>query len=263
MYQWARFLIPVAVAALCISGCVTRTPLENGAVQCAQSFKANVCKTVESKYLLYLPDGYEDSSKRWPLLLFLHGAGERGNDLSLVEKHGPPKLIATENKTFPFVVISPQCPEGDWWSSGAQIDTLNALLDHIIADYRIDEERIYVTGLSMGGFGTWRLASEYPDRFAAIAPICGRGDPFMARMIPHLPVWVFHGAKDDVVPLQASQEMVDALKKAGGRVEFTVYPEAGHDSWTETYNNPALYEWFLKHMRSENKSQSSTGKDSK
>ena len=249
--------------SLCFVGCTTRMPVQEGdAIPHGQSFSKEVCKTVESNYLLYLPDGYEDSAKQWPLLLFLHGAGERGDDLSLVETHGPPKLIAKEGKALSLVVVAPQCPDGEWWSGGKQIDTLNALLDHIIATCRIDEERIYVTGLSMGGFGTWRLAAEYPDRFAAIAPICGRGDPFMARMIPHLPAWVFHGAKDDVVPLQASQEMVDALKKAGGKVEFTVYPEAGHDSWTETYNNPALYEWFLTHTRSGNKRQGSTGKES-
>lgn len=235
------------------AGCCTVPKTDTGAFQQAQTFKKEIEKNVEANYLLYLPEGYDTPGKRWPLMLFLHGAGERGNDLSLVEKHGPPKLIAEGKKDFPFVIVSPQCPEDAWWSDGPQVDTLNALLDHIIAHYRIDKDRIYVTGLSMGGFGTWRLACEYPDRFAAIAPICGGGEPYRVRKIAKLPVWVFHGGKDDVVPIQASQLMVDALKKANGNVEFTVYPEAGHDSWTETYNNPALYEWFLKHKRSDNK----------
>ncbi len=247
------FIVVVFLVSV-VPGTNATTPEENRGLR-AQSFEKEIHKTVKANYLLYLPDGYTTSQEKWPLLLFLHGAGERGDALSLVETHGPPKMIAKENKAFPFVVVSPQCPEEEWWSDSSQIETLNALLDHIIATCRIDEERIYITGLSMGGYGTWRLAAEYPDRFAAIAPICGRGEPFMAQRIPHLPAWVFHGAKDDVVPLQASQEMVDALKKAGGKVEFTVYPEAGHDSWTETYNNPALYEWFLTHTRSGNKRQ--------
>ena len=241
----------IAVLLLCSAGCTTLTsPKDLG--QHPRSFKQKISKTVEAEYLLYLPDDYAASQAKWPLILFLHGAGERGDNLSKVEVHGPPKLV-NEGKSFPFVIASPQCPKEEWWSSGNQIDTLSALLDHIVAKYRIDEDRIYVTGLSIGGFGTWRLACEYPHRFAAIAPICGKGEPFAARAIPHLPVWVFHGAKDDVVPLQASLEMVGALKKVGGNVEFTIYPEAGHDSWTETYNNPELYEWFLKHKRSENK----------
>lgn len=233
------------------TGCATlSSPDENDGKQQSQCFQAVIRKEVSSKYLLYLPEGYAGSKEKWPLIIFLHGAGERGDDLKLVEKHGPPKLIASGEMAFPFVIVSPQCPEGEWWSSGKQIDTLAALIDHIAASYRIDEDRIYVTGLSMGGFGTWRLACEHPNRFAAIAPICGRGDPFADRLIPHLPVWIFHGAKDEVVPLQASQEMVDALKKTKGKVEFTIYPDAGHDSWTQTYSNPALYEWFLKHTRS-------------
>jgi predicted peptidase len=101
----------------------------------------------------------------------------------------------------------------------------------------------------MGGYGTWSLATEYPERFAAIAPICGGGDPKKAHLLKDMPVWVFHGAKDTVVPPERSEEMVNALKEAGGNVQYTVYPEADHDSWTETYNNPKLYEWFLKHKR--------------
>jgi predicted peptidase len=120
-------------------------------------------------------------------------------------------------------------------------------LDEVIAEYRIDEQRIYLTGLSMGGFGTWRLAMAYPDRFAALAPVCGGGDPDQAHLVAHLPTWVFHGAKDDVVSIENSKKMVAALKKAGCDVKFTIYPDAGHDSWTETYNNPELYDWFLDH----------------
>jgi predicted peptidase len=194
-------------------------------------------------YLIYLPPDYGQKNN-WPLLLFLHGAGERGSDLDLVKKHGPPKLIDRGN-AFPFIVVSPQCPKGRAW----QPMELTALLDDVIAKYKVDQDRICVTGLSMGGFGTWALAAYSPNRFAAIVPICGGGEPFWAKRLAHLPVWVFHGAKDPGVPLRRSQEMVDALKKAGGNVKFTVYPEAGHDAWTATYDNPKVYEWLLQQKR--------------
>jgi predicted peptidase len=121
----------------------------------------------------------------------------------------------------------------------------------VLADYRVDPDRIYLTGLSMGGSGTWTLAGEYPEYFAAIVPICGSGDPQDAKRLKELPIWVFHGAKDEAVPLSRSEEMVKALKEEGAEVKFTIYPEAGHDSWTETYNNPELYQWLLKHKRGE------------
>lgn len=209
-----------------------------------QPMKVEARLSVTLNFLLHLPQGY-DQRDAWPLLLFLHGAGERGDDLELVKVHGPPKLIAA-GKDFPFIVVSPQCPEFRSWHALE----LTALLDHLEQRYKVDEDRIYVTGLSMGGSGTWMLALNYPDRFAAIAPICGRGDPRGAERIAHLPTWVFHGAKDEGVPLEYSTEMVEALKKAGGNPELTVYPDAGHDAWTETYENPGLYEWLLKQKRS-------------
>ncbi len=194
-------------------------------------------------YLLFLPEDY-DKKDSWPLMLFLHGAGERGDDLELVKKHGPPKIVDTK-KDFPFILVSPQCKSRRWWEPFG----LTALLDDVVAKYKVDENRIYVTGLSMGGFGTWSLASHTPDRFAAIVPICGGGEPYWTRRFAHLPVWVFHGGKDPVVPLERSEEMVEALKKHGGNVKFTVYADAGHDSWTETYDNPELYEWLLQQKR--------------
>lgn len=219
--------------------------------QRAQSvtIKTGSGRRVEMNFWLYLPPGYP-GQQRWPLMLFLHGAGERGDDLERVKIHGPPKRIDIEEASFPFVIVSPQCPEEGWWSEDDQIERLDALLEEVTGRYEIDPQRLYVTGLSMGGYGTWALAARYPRRFAAIAPICGAGDPGAAGRLAHLPVWVFHGAKDPVVPLESSQQMVDALREAGGSVAFTVYPEAGHDSWTESYANPALYDWFLQHRRS-------------
>lgn len=198
---------------------------------------------VQMNYLLYLPDDY-DQKDSWPLLLFLHGSGERGDDLELVKKHGPPKLI-DEGHQFPFIVVSPQCPKDRRWEP----IELAALLDHLQEKLDVDTDRIYVTGLSMGGFGTWELASFMPDRLAAIAPICGGGEKYWVRQFVHLPVWAFHGAKDTGVPLERSQIMIDELKKTGGSPKLTIYPEAGHDSWTETYNNPELYKWLLAQKR--------------
>ncbi len=198
---------------------------------------------VTMRFLLYLPKDYNGKTPK-PLLLFLHGAGERGNDLELVKKHGPPKLIA-QGKDFPFIVVSPQCPKGQFWDPRA----LSHLLDSLEEHYAVDSSRIYVTGLSMGGFGTWALAAQQPDRFAAIAPICGGGERFWMRKLKNVPVWAFHGEKDNVVPPHRTTELVEELKKLGGDVRLTLYPDAGHDSWTETYNNEELYEWFLSHHR--------------
>ncbi len=195
------------------------------------------------EYLIYLPKEYSESDA-WPLVLFLHGVGERGSDLEKVKRHGPPRLIA-EGKQFPFLVVSPQCPEGRGWKPAE----LLAILDEIFAKYKVDRDRVYVTGLSMGGFGAWALAAFAPDRFAALVPICGGGDSRTAAKIAHIPTWVFHGAKDHVVPLASSERMVKALQEQGAKVKFTVYPEAEHDSWTETYATPELYEWLLQQRR--------------
>jgi predicted peptidase len=180
------------------------------------------------------------------MILFLHGRGERGDDVEMIKKHGISKVVE-QRKDFPFITVSPQCPEDTMWP--LEIEALNALLDEIVARYAVDPDRIYLTGLSMGGYGAWHLATRYPERFAAVAPICGGGDPEKVCVLKDVPVWVFHGAKDPVVPLAASQEMVDALKACGGDVRFTIYPEAEHDSWTKTYEDPALYDWFLQHKR--------------
>jgi len=223
-------------------GCTASRQILTGN-QTSRNLTKEITYKVELDYLLYLPEDY-NSDNKFPLLLFLHGAGERGNDIEKVKMHGPPKLIE-EGKDFPFIVVSPQCPEGQWWN----ISDLNILLNEIVNEYSVDTNRIYVTGLSMGGFGTWEFAIKYPDRFAAIVPICGGGNAHLVRNIKDVPVWVFHGARDQVVPIERSQEMVDALKKAGGNVKFTIYPDATHDSWTETYNNPEVFEWLLSKSR--------------
>jgi predicted peptidase len=239
------FILPIIIAVLLLAGCVslTRSPvMQTG--QTAQSFEKPITRVVTCNYLLFLPEGYNDSKENWPLIMFLHGAGERGDDLEKVKIHGPPKLVESD-PDFPFIIVSPQCPKDEWWS----VEVLDALLDEIVTQYRVDENRIYLTGLSMGGFGTWHYAAAHPERLAAIAPICGGGDPKTADAIKDIPAWVFHGAKDDVVPVSKSQEMVDVFKACDADVQFTIYPDAGHDSWTETYNNKALYDFFLSHEK--------------
>jgi predicted peptidase len=209
--------------------------------QVPQTFHYDGPGTLAVHYLLYLPEGY-DGVGEWPLLLFLHGAGERGDDLDLVAVHGPPRLIR-EGQVLPFIVASPQLPTGQYWQSG----TLHALLDDLVARYRVDPARVYVTGLSLGGYGAWALAMDRPSRFAALAPVCGGGDVTRICRLRDMPIWTFHGAQDTVIPLRRSEELVKALEACGGDARLTVYPEAGHDAWTETYANPALYEWLLGH----------------
>jgi len=221
-------------------------------VQTSQTFEGVITKKVSYQYLQFLPKAYEAEQERaWPTILFLHGLGESGNDLEKVKIHGPPKIVASQ-PDFPFILISPQCPKGEVWDAEA----LLALLDDVTQRLRIDEKRLYVTGLSMGGYGTWDLIGTAPERFAAAAPICGGGStldfliPKSRKAIQTLPIWAFHGAKDAVVQLEESQRLVGLLQKwYKGEVMLTTYPEAGHDSWTETYDNPKLYEWFLSHSR--------------
>ncbi|HWQ88954.1 MAG TPA: prolyl oligopeptidase family serine peptidase [Desulfitobacteriaceae bacterium] len=196
------------------------------------------------KYLLFLPEDYieKEKERRWPLILFLHGAGERGTDLEIVKRNGIAKIVE-EVADFPFITISPQCPEDSRWNEQAEI--LMLLLEEIEETYNVNPQKIYLTGLSMGGYGTWLLAAQHPKKFAAVAPVCGGGDPQWAPVLKDIPIWAFHGAKDDIVPLEQSQIMVRAVKEQGGNIRFTVYPDVGHDSWVKAYNDPDLYQWFL------------------
>jgi predicted peptidase len=208
---------------------------------------------VRLDYLFSLPSAYDDTpDKKWPLILFLHGAGERGDNLDDLKVNGIPKIVEARDDV-PFITVSPQCPENSLWND--HIEALDALLIEVEETYRVDPDRRYLTGLSMGGFGSWFFATLYPDRFAAVVPICGGtwplyGFPERIKILKNVPIWAFHGAKDPVVPLEASQQLVNVLEAHDGNVRFTVYPEAEHDSWTETYDNPELYDWLLKQRRS-------------
>lgn len=218
------------------------------------NFAAAITKQVQLPYLLAIPD--TPVSPPWPLLLFLHGSGERGTDLTRLPERGIPKEVAA-GRQLPFLVVAPQCPPDTIWS--IHLDALLALIAHLETHYPVDPTRIYVTGLSMGGTGAWHLAVTYPHRFAAIAPVCGDhvwyvGDPAQVCAIRHLPVWCFHGALDTVIPVRVSQTLVSALQACGGNVRFTIYPDVGHNCWNQVYTTPELYTWLTKQQRLEPKS---------
>jgi predicted peptidase len=216
-------------------------------MQHSHHFEMQITRQLD--YLLHLPKDYgisEAESKLWPLILFLHGMGERGSDLELVKKQGIPHTLDNE-PDFPFITVSPQCPIPSWWAF--EIEALKGLLDSILANYAVDRDRVYLTGLSMGGYGSWAMGIAHPEMFAAVVPICGGGEPEKVCALKNVPVWAFHGTDDEDVRLQESQEMVDALQACGGDAKLTIYPGVKHDSWTPTYANPELYEWLLSHKR--------------
>jgi len=201
-------------------------------------------RTIE--YLVYLPEDYapDDGDKKWPLMLFLHGRGESDGPLSLVAKWGPPRLVE-RGESLPYILVSPQCPREDSWREDGQQELLVELLDHIAEAYRVDTNRVYLTGLSMGGYGSWRLAADHPQRFAAVVPICGGGNPEDADKLKALPIWVWHGDEDRAVPFTRSVEMVEAIRAAGGeKIRFTTLEGVGHNSWSAAYATPEVYEWL-------------------
>ncbi len=203
----------------------------------------SIQSAVTYNHLIYLPGDY-DVKRDWPVILYLHGLGGKGDYLEIVKAHGLPKLL-DEREYFPFIVVSPQCPANQDWSPAR----LGRLLDDVAAQYAVDSDRIYLTGIGEGAATAWKWAATEPERFAAVAPVCGRGNPHDACKLRDVPVWAFHGARDSIIPISETQGMVLALKLCGGNVAFTIYPDADHDSWTRTYSNPQLYEWFLEQSR--------------
>ena len=204
------------------------------------------------QYLLHLPSGYHQSGeRRWPLLLFLHGWGESGDDLDFLKYHGVPKYLDTSDGP-PFVVLAPQAPEGIEWQELTR--ELLDFLDCLLSEYDADPDRIYLTGLSTGGKGAWALAAQNPDVFAALAPVAAdipQVEGFM-DLVPGLrsvPTWVVHGERDDVYPLEGARTIVEKLESADGDVMLTVVPRAGHVSWEDFYGQPAFYQWLLRQSR--------------
>ena len=200
-------------------------------------------------YYLYFPSDYNaDGRKEYPLLLFLHGGGESGGNLTDLQINGPPKMIV-DGKEFPFLILAPQHPhKRKFWNTNAVIQ----LLDTIVANNRVDKQRIYLTGLSRGATAAWELAVQYPDKFAAMAVVCGMTPlPYASWIDKNMPIWVFHGEDDPIILVEESENMVKKLKTMGYDVTFTKYPNVGHDAWTKAYQEDELYDWFINQKRKE------------
>ncbi|MGB7395060.1 MAG: PHB depolymerase family esterase [Pricia sp.] len=208
-------------------------------------------------YYLYYPEDYDNSEnesktdsikedKKFPLLLFLHGGGESGDSLVKVKRNGPPKLIA-RGKKFPFLILAPQNPhKKKWWDT----KSVKQLLDTIVANNRVDKNRIYLTGLSRGGGAAWEMAVQYPDTFAAMAVVCGMAPlPYASWIDRKMPIWVFHGDKDESIPVSESDQMVRKLREMGYSVRYTKYKGVGHDSWIKAYETETLYDWLVEQRR--------------
>jgi predicted peptidase len=217
---------------------------QSGFVEKRDSFYYNGGKL---KYMLVLPAKYYIEKKdKWPMIMFLHGGSCKGDNLDLVKIYGPAKY-AEEQADFPFVVLAPQLPLNKWWTN---VDTLAALLDDIIARYNIDEDRIYLTGMSLGGHGAWNLAAAHSEYFAALAPIASyASEPdIWAKCLTNIPIWVIHGDQDDLAPLSVDEKMVDALRECGASPRFTILKGRDHFI-TDVYENNELYDWFLTYKR--------------
>jgi predicted peptidase len=201
----------------------------------------------EYGYRVFLPPDYTPE-RAWPLILSLHGAGDSGDDGEAQIRFGLAAEIRRRHYHVPFLAVFPQSLDRTWDAGSEDGERAVAILDEVCREFRVDPDRVYLTGFSMGGGGTWSLAHAHPHRWAAIAPVCGYGDPAWAPAIRHTPCWCFHGALDGVIPVERSRAMVRALREAGGSPRYTEYPDHGHD-WRQAYGSDELYEWLLKQRR--------------
>jgi predicted peptidase len=223
----------------------------------------------ELVYNIFYPENYHmKNSGLFPLLIFLHGAGERGNDNISQLKHIAPILLEKENrKKYPAILLFPQCPENDYWAPvkrfewsfsenagpTAPMQRLTELVDILLSDPKVDKSRVYISGLSMGGFGTFDYLSRKPHLFAGAVAICGGADTTAVKNFVNIPLWIFHGAKDPVVPVALSRDIVQKLLELGGNPQYTEYPEGGHDIWNEVYQNPQTLHWLFAQKKSTDK----------
>ena len=231
-----KYIIFASISLLLLQGCAAQPK-----IQLIDS-TLNTVVTESLSYYLYYPASYQvNKDEKFPLLLFLHGGGESGDTLSTIKSNGPPKLIA-EGKQFPFLILAPQNPyKMKWWNTRA----VEQLLDTIVANNRVDTNRIYLTGLSRGGSAAWEMVVQYPDKFAALAVVCGMTPvPYASWINKNLPIWVFHGEEDQSIPISESENMVNRLLEMGYNVKFTRYEGVGHNSWEKAYNTAGLYDWL-------------------
>lgn len=259
--DWARVLSVLLLIAAAGAG---------KAETSAERFETQFSEEISLQYFLTLPEGYGAAAEReggdaerqetgegWPLVIFLHGSGERGDDLDKVRKWGPLRQIdrgQAPDALLNAIIVTPQCPNRSWWAGDNMLKALDGLLDETVSQYDVDKSRIYLTGLSMGGYGTWAWAGSRRDTFAAIVPICGGGSRWHGESVGRakLPVWCFHGDNDPAVPLAESVAMMQQVWDAGHRgtdARLTVYPNTAHNSWAATYSDPAMWEWLFSHRR--------------
>lgn len=223
------------------------------------------------RYLFLKPENVEPG-KKYPLILFLHGAGERGDDPEVLKKHFLPTIASEENRQkFPCFVVAPQCRSEHWWTArrrgenssnegaGPMMEMALQCVDDVIKEFPVDENRLYLTGLSMGGYGSWDLAARQPNRWAAVVPICGGGDEGNADKLKNVPIWAVHGDADPAVPVEKSREMIQAIKDAGGDPKYTEYPGVKHDSWTQAYSDPnGVVPWMFEQRLEARSKEAST-----
>lgn len=247
--RWPRLALIVLTAALfaqLFPDCLTMLrewPRQGEQTPSRAIVQGSAVSRRQVRFLIYLPKKYS-KQRTWPLLLFLHGKGQRGDDIQRVAKIGPPNRIA-HGKQLPMIVVSPQCPDGDVW----QPELLLALLEHLHKEYRIDSERIYIGGYSMGAYGGWELIAMAPERFAAAVPVAGGGDVDLADRLTEMPIWAFHGACDAVIPLEESQRMVEAIQTRGDKAKLTILEDEGHNICDAVFSRDDVYAWLLEHRR--------------
>jgi len=237
------------IYALAFTGCNRKSDKNNMSTKKRDVYETTVNIPVKFNYSLYIPDEYNNTDSLFSIVLYLHGVGERGTDLNKLELNGIPELIS-KGKDFPFLTLAPQCPEFGWWSRPEYVEALANLTKEIIRKYRIDERRVYMSGLSMGGYGTLALAKAYPQLFSAIIPICGGMDNHEdIERLGNMPIWLFHGDMDKVHPLEYSTVIYDLLKPINKDIKLTVYEGVGHNSWDKTYANDKIYQWLISHKK--------------
>jgi predicted peptidase len=237
------FLVGGVAALLLVSAAADPDPLPVG--QQSHTLQREIPHKIVIQYLLFLPEGYDKSREPWPLVLYLHGGSLRGDDISQMKRFGLAEKVATDPK-FPFIVVSPQCHKGEIWTDA---DALGAVLDEVGRNYRVDPDRVYVTGHSMGGRGALYAAYKMPDRFAAVISLAPVGSiTAWGGKLANIPLWLFHGTKDQFTPLKEVEELVRAMEAAGGHPQLTVLPERDHYI-LDVYDRPDLYKWIAQQKR--------------
>ena len=237
------------ISALWLGGCATTmkaSTAEELGIQTGFINKTMEVRGTERRYAVYVPRNY-DPAKPWPLIVFLHGAGERGDDGLLQTEAGLPSALRRNADAFPAVMVMPQCPESGWWDKA--FEDIERAYELTRAQYNIDPRRIYLTGLSMGGYATWLYGARHPDRWAALVPICGGGKVEDAPALAKIPIWAFHGADDSVVKPEESRKMVEAVKKAGGTIHYTEFEKTDHNSCDAAYRDKKTIKWLFKQVK--------------